>query len=389
MLNLPYLTGAMQQGRIVLTVGLGLIVLISLQRCNSPGTTTDGIPVNPLDTVPVPEKLTLSHYRPESIFNIPHTEIVEARYPVIDLHSHPYAQSEEEIAAWVQTMDAVGLDKAVIMTYQTGSAFDSLVQLYSKYPNRFLLFCGFDYTGYDKMGYGPAAVTELERCVAMGAKGVGELGDKGKGLFYSKPTPAWGMHIDDARMDPLIKRCGELNIPISIHVAEPMWMYEPMDSTNDGLMNAFTWRLDNQRDILDHAEMIQTLENAIQKHPGTTFIACHYANCSYDLNILGRLLDRYPNLYADIGARYAETAAIPRFVRSFFNQYADRLVYGTDMGNSPSMYRITFRILETEDEHFYYPGYFTYHWPLHGYGLEDEVLKKVYRDNAIKIFGPL
>ena len=343
----------------------------------------------PADSLPLPEKLLLDHYRPVTIYNIPHTEITEARYPVIDLHSHPYAKTPAEVDLWVKTMDEVGLDKAVIMTYQTGPAFDSLVQLYNKYPNRFILFFFFFFSGYDKLGFGPSAIAELERCVALGAKGVGELGDKGKGLFYSKPTPAWGMHIDDPRMDPLIKRCGELNIPISIHVAEPMWMYEPMDSTNDGLMNAYSWRLDDQRDILDHAEMVQTLEKAVQKHPETNFIACHYANCSYDLTILGRLFDRYPNLYADIGARFGETAAIPRFVHAFFNQYADRLLYGTDMGNNPAMYRMTFRILETEDEHFYYHDYFTYHWPLSGYNLGDDVLKKIYRDNAISLIGPL
>lgn len=365
-----------------------ILFIILLAGCYKPQTAVEDEQTL-TDTLTIAEKLTLDQYRPESIFNLPHTEIVQARYPIIDLHSHPYAKTAEEIDAWVQTMDEVGVDKSVIMTYQTGPAFDSLVLLYGKYPNRFILFCGFDYSGYDKLGYGPAAVAELERCVAMGAKGVGELGDKGKGLFYSKPTPAWGMHIDDSRMDLLIKRCGELNIPISIHVAEPIWMYEPMDSTNDGLMNAYTWRLDDQHDILDHAEMIQTLEHAVQKHPETTFIACHYANCSYDLTILGRLLDRYQNLYADIGARFAETAAIPRTIHTFFNQYADRLLYGTDMGNNASMYRVTFRILETEDEHFYYHDHFTYHWPLHGYGLQDEVLKKVYRDNAIKIFGPL
>ena len=166
-------------------------------------------------------------------------------------------------------------------------------------------------TGYDQPGYGPAAVAELERCFKAGAEGVGELGDKGKGLFYGKP-PAWGMHLDDPRMDSLLERCGQLGMPINIHVADPMWMYEPMDRYNDGLMNAYQWRLDNQTNILSHAELLGTLERAVRKHPRTLFVACHFANCSYDLAKLGALLDKYPNLYADISARYAETAAIPR-----------------------------------------------------------------------------
>jgi predicted TIM-barrel fold metal-dependent hydrolase len=130
--------------------------------------------------------------------------------------------------------------------------------------------------------------------------------------------------------------------------------------------------------------MINTLEEAVKNNPGTTFIACHYANTSYDLSILGKLFDRYPNLYADIAARYAETAPVPRATAAFYEKYQDRLVYGTDMGMDASMYQITFRILETLDEHFYEHKQFGYHWALNGLGLSDAVLKKIYSDNAKK-----
>ncbi|WP_233752648.1 amidohydrolase family protein [Flavilitoribacter nigricans] len=334
------------------------------------------------------ETLKLSDFKPVSRYQMPATRVEKARFPAIDLHAHPYVDNEAELDEWVQIMDEVGLDKSVVMTYATGARFDTLARLFSKYPDRFILFCGFDYTGFEDPGFGPAAVAELERCVQAGARGVGELGDKGKGLFYSKPTPAYGMHIDDPRMKPLIEKCGELGIPISIHVAEPIWMYDDMNAQNDGLMNAFKWRLDNQEGILGHGETVQTLDNAVKANPNTTFIACHYANCSYDLSILGGMFDRYPNLYADIGARYAETAAIPRTVNRFFQQYQDRLVYGTDMGTDPEMYRTTFRILESEDEHFYDHNISSYHWSMNGYGLPPEVLEKVYRDNALRILSP-
>ncbi|NQU82300.1 MAG: amidohydrolase family protein, partial [Bacteroidetes bacterium] len=150
--------------------------------------------------------------------------------------------------------------------------------------------------------FGPAAVAELERCVQFGAKGVGELGDKGMGHIFCKPM-ALGMNSNDPRMDPLYEKCAELNLPVSLHVAEPMWMYLPMDSTNDGLMNAYNWRIDISKDnIVNHAGMMEILHQTLQRHPKTTFIACHLANCSYDLNILGGMFDKYPNLYADISA---------------------------------------------------------------------------------------
>jgi predicted TIM-barrel fold metal-dependent hydrolase len=337
-----------------------------------------------LSSQSTPDNLLLKNYRPKSIYKVPVTKIEKAKFPVIDMHSHPYAESLEEIDQWVKNMDAVGIEKTILLSHATGAEFDSLYQVYSKYPDRFELWCGFDYTGYDQPGYGPAAVAELERCYKMGARGVGELGDKGKGLFYSKP-PAWGMHLDDPRMDPLLEKCAELGLPINIHVADPIWMYEKMDSANDGLMNAYEWRLDNKPGIVDHNGMIDILERAVKRHPKTIFIACHFANCSYDLNKLGALLDKYPNLYADIAARYAETAPIPRFAAAFIEKYQDRLLYGTDMGFDLDMYHITFRILESSDEHFYEIGQFGYHWALNGFGLNDVVLKKLYRDNALKL----
>ena len=165
------------------------------------------IPIN-LIAQTNPEKLLLKDFRPKSIYNIPVTIITKGKFPIIDVHSHAYANSEEELDLWVKNMDEAGIIKTILLTHAHGSEFDSLVNFYSKYPDRFELWCGFDYTGYDKPGFGPAAIKELERCFKRGAKGVGELGDKGKGLFYCNP-PAYGMHIGDERMDPLLEKCAE------------------------------------------------------------------------------------------------------------------------------------------------------------------------------------
>ncbi len=334
-----------------------------------------------------PDKLLLNNYRPKSIYNVPITEIKKAKFPVIDMHSHPYAETPEQIDQWVKTMDEMGIEKTILLTYAHGEKFDSIYAVYSKYPERFELWCGIDYTDYDQPGFAEHAIKELERCYKVGARGVGELGDKGLGLFYCKP-PAYGMHIDDKRMDPILEKCGELGMPINIHVGEPQWFYEKMDSTNDGLMNAYSWRLDKQ-DGLDLKGVLKTLENVVAKHPNTIFIACHLANCNHDLEMLGCLLDKYPNLYADISARYAENAPVPRYTAKFFEKYQDRLLYGTDMGFDESMYKVTFRILETADEHFYETELFNYHWPLYGLNLKDNVLKKLYKENAVKIYERL
>jgi predicted TIM-barrel fold metal-dependent hydrolase len=333
-----------------------------------------------------PNTILLKNYRPKSIYKTPETKPQKAAFPVIDMHSHAYAGSMQDINKWVKTMDECGIEKTIVLTYQCGNIFDSLCRVYSRFGNRFELWCGFDYTGYDKPGFGPAAVKELERCYKTGAKGVGELGDKGLGETYSKPIPGKGMHYDDPRMKPLFDKCADLGMPVNIHVADPIWMYETMDSTNDGLMNALEWKIDKSRlGLLDFMQLMQSLENTLRNNPKTTFIACHFANCNHDLSILSRLLDKYPNLYADISARYAESSTVPRYTKAFYIKYQDRLLYGTDMGMDASMYRITFRILETSNEHFYDIDRFGYHWALNGLEISNEILKKIYRENALKI----
>ncbi len=334
------------------------------------------------------QELKLKDYRPVSIYKTPQANILKAKYPAIDLHTHDYPKTDAEVDNWVSIMNEAGIEKSVILSYNTGAAFDAIVKKYSRYPDRFEVWCGFDYTGMDQPNWSQRAVAELVRCHQMGAQGVGELGDKGLGELYSKPTPGLGMHINDPRMKPLLAKCAELGMPISIHVAEDAWMYLPADPTNDGLMNAAKWKVDMSKPgILDHDQLVVTLEEAVRDNPKTTFIACHLANCNADLNQLGKLLDRFPNLYADVSARYAEFAPIPRFAKAFMEKYSDRLVYGTDMGISREMYRTTFRILESADEHFYELNRFGYHWPLYGLNLSTKTLKKMYNGNARRIMG--
>jgi len=325
--------------------------------------------------------LKLKDYRPESVYKIPITKIEKAKFPAIDVHSHDFAKTDEDVDRWVRTMDSCGIEKSIILSGATGTRFDSICDKYSRYKNRFEIWCGFEIDGYKEAGWSDKAVAELERCVNKGARGVGELSDKGFGLRYKG---GFGPHIDDPVMKPLLKKCAELGIPINIHVAEPIWMYLPMDSTNDGLMNGYKWKIDStQQGILGHAALVKTLDNAVRENPKTIFIACHYANCEYDLSILGAMFDKYPNFYADGSARFGEVSPIPRYMAKFYEKYQDRLLYGTDNIPEFPMYEVTIRILETLDEHFYY--YRFYHWPSHGFGLSDKILKKVYRENAKKV----
>lgn len=365
-----------------------------------------------------PDKFLLKDYRPESIYRIPKTEVKKAKFPVIDVHCHG-ARPPQQVEDMVKLMDSAGVEKTVIFTgASTPERFSEVRQPYAKFPNRFDLWCSFDLAGVNDPGFGPNALKSLEECHRLGALGVGEVSDKGRGFasfggagrggrggragssgeaarggfqgrgsgFSPPSTGPGGPHPDDARMDALWDKCGQLGMPINIHVSDPIWSYQPMDRTNDGLMNGYTWMIKVYPGMLGHNELIESLEGAVKKHPKTTFIACHLMNLDYDLTRLGQMFDRNPNLYGDISARFGELAPIPRFVTQFIEKHQDRVLYGTDMGYNELMFSTTFRILETHDEHFYVHEMFNYHWPLHGFGLPNDVLKKVYAENARKVF---
>ncbi len=335
-----------------------------------------------------PDTILLKNYRPKSLFKVPVTTIHGAKFPVIDMHNHEYvAKNREEIQKWVALMDKNGVKKTILLTGAAGPVFDSIANAYAPFKDRFELWCGIDFSGFDEPGWSGKAVKELERCVKMGATGMGELGDKGLGEIFCRPKHQLGIHLDNEKLNPLYEKCAALKIPVSIHVADPLWMYEPMDNTNDGLMNAYEWRIDPATpNLWSHDDLVKMLEKIVSGHPNTTFVVCHLANCEYDLSILGNMFAKYKNMYADLGARYAEIAPVPRYTSAFITKYKDRIVYGTDM--SPwdyDMYETTFRVLQTNDEHFYAIDLTGYHWPLQGLGLSDEVLKKIYNGNAAKI----
>lgn len=278
-------------------------------------------------------------------------------------------------------MDAAGIERTVIFTgASTPDRFAEASRPYKQYAGRFDPWCVFDFTGSDQPGFGPGAIKALEERHRLGAPGVGEISDKGWGFqTYAggrgatgpapagpRPTTA-GPHADDPRMDALREKSAQLGMPISTHVSDPYRSHQPTDKTNDGPMNGYAWRIDEkQPGILGHNGLIESLEGAAKKRLKTIFIARDLANLDYDPTRPGQMFDRNPNLFADISARFAETAPIPRFVKQLFRKHPDRVLYGTDMAYNQRLFSTTFRILESNDEHFYERNLtfnFDYHWP--------------------------
>lgn len=334
------------------------------------------------------DTLLLKNYRPVSIFNVPVTRVDRAKYPVIDMHTHDYVDTPAEVDSVVAVMDACGVEQAHIMQCNwISDPYDVVKERYAAYPDRFKLWFCLDYTDFDSPDWTERAIAQVEKYHEMGAVGIGEMVDKGLGDVYALPVEGRGIRLNDPKLTPVLKRCGELGLLVNIHIAEPIWMYEEIDCHNDGLMNGAVWQVDTSAEgCLDYDGLMDMFEEALSACPDTKIVACHMLNMSHDYPRLSAIMDRHPNLYLDISARFVESSVTPRATRDFIVRYQDRILYGTDNTPDRDMYRFTFRIMESADEHIYDEGY-SYHWAISGWDLPDSVLRKLYRTNALKLLS--
>lgn len=344
-----------------------------------------GVPVKegPMDS------LRLRDYRPESSLVVAKTKVTKARFPVIDAHSHASMsgiKTRADVDAWVKTMDETGIEMSVVFTETTGAAFDRLADLFLKsYPKRFQVWCGMDTRNIDPPDYPERAVRELERCYRKGARGVGEITDKGWGLQSSEEGAlprAKRLRLDDARLDPFWRKCAELNMPVNIHIADHPSCWKPLGPDQERTPDFQGFNLYG-KDVPSYEELLATRDRMLDKHTRTTFIFCHLSNVGNDLAALAKAMDRYANMYVDIAARDYEIGRQPRAARAFLDRYRGRALFGTDMGRDRSMYEGWWRLLETADE--YIPGRIW--WPYYGLELSDATLKSLYRETALKVLN--
>jgi predicted TIM-barrel fold metal-dependent hydrolase len=350
----------------------------------TPKKTKYGVPVvsGPMDSI------LLKDYVPESTLVVPTTSVDQARFPAVDVHSHSnmcQIRTRDDVASWLRTMDAVGIETSVVFTDAIGQRFDEQARLFKPFGKRFIVFCGLDTQEVLAPDYSDRAVRELERCVRAGARGLGELHDKGWGMDADEqsalPRPK-RMHPDDSRLDALWSKCAALNIPVNIHVADHPSCWQPLDSHQERTPDFQVFNL-YQKDVPSYAELLDRRDRMLAKHPQTTFIAAHLGNQGNDLGALARVLDRYPNLYVDISARDYELGRQPRFALKFLAQYQDRVLFGTDMGRDRDMYRGWWRLLESRDE--FMPS--RQWWRLYGLEVNESVLDKLYAGNARRILN--
>lgn len=330
--------------------------------------------------------MSFEDYEPRSTLVVPEHPLTRARYPFIDVHNHQDSQemTPEQVDEVVSAMDSLNMAVMVNLSGSSGEKFQKgLANLTARHPNRFVQFANVDFSKIDEPNFGENAARQLEQDVKNGARGLKVF--KNLGMFV-KDKNGKRVQTDDPRIDPVWAKCAELNIPVLIHVGEPMAFWLPWDRFNERWLELKQFP-NRRRDSPEFASFEQTigeLHNVIRKHPKTIFINAHLGWLGHDLARLGRLMDEMPNMYTEIGAVLHELGRQPKMARAFMIKHQDRVLFGKDIWE-PSEYYTYFRTLETGDE--YFPYYRKRHafWSLYGLELPDEVLKKLYYKNALRI----
>jgi len=327
--------------------------------------------------------LKLSDFAPRSMLHVPVTTVERARFPVIDYHNHLDAQDP---AAVLRIMDACNIERVVNITMRP---LDDAIATHRRFkalaPERFETYAWFDWSDLYSTGFWQRSIELLERYADEGFIGIKIWKDLGLTL-----TDIDGeiLRVDDARLGPIFEKAGELNMPIMFHTADPDAFFEPIDMFNERYEELAAhpdWSFYGSK--YSKAELLAQRDSLFRRYPNTTFVCAHLAEKSEDLAYVGKLLDENPNVYVDIGARTSELGRQPYTARDFFLKYTDRILFGTDLVPDEEMYRLHFRFLETADEYFDYPSHASRQgrWQIYGIDLPDDVLAKVYRENALKL----
>jgi hypothetical protein len=327
--------------------------------------------------------LPLGQFDPLSMVIAPDNTPSRSKFHSIDYHNHLDSQEPAEV---LRVMDACGVEMVVNITMQVGEgAINSLRRFHNADAQRFATIAWMDWGGVERDDFVAVTLDRLDRMADLGAVGLKFWKDLGLSVRDGSGNL---LRIDDDRLAPVFERAGERGLAVMFHTADPSAFFLPIDRRNERYEELAAhpeWGFSDV--VFSKDELLRQRNTVFARHSNVQFVGAHAAESGEDLHRVRALLSAHPNVMIDISARASELGRQPYAARQLFLDFADRIVFGTDLLPEESMYRGYFRFLETADEYFPYPSHASRQgrWNIYGLFLPDDVLRKVYRDNALRL----
>ena len=340
--------------------------------------------------------MDIEEYSPISTLVVPKNPTNKSKFPFIDVHSHHWDMPVKDLTGIIKEMDSLNMKYMINLSGSGFGTFSgnqslmdinlskSLKNVRKNYPKRFGVFVNLNLNKIDEKDFAASSVEILKNAVKDGAIGLKIYKNLGLNL---KDSEGNRVKVDDKRLSAIWEACADLKIPVLIHSGEPSPFFDPIDKYNERWLHARqkprSFRSQDKYPSFD--TVMQEQYNMFKRHSNTIFINAHMGWMANNLDKLERHLDSLPNVYTEFGAVIGELGRQPRRARQFFIDYQDRVMFGKDTYRK-SEFDVYFRVLETKDEYFDY--YRKRHglWKMYGLDLPDEVLKKIYYKNALKLF---
>ena len=345
--------------------------------------------------------LPLREFRPVPMVRRELTALPEQPpFPIVDAHNHlgrwlTGDWSVHDVDALLAAMDAWGVEAIVNLDGMWGEELDANLERYDReHPGRFATFAQWDRRWFELDAWEEIAA-QMRDAFARGARGLKVWKDLG---LHLRDGAGELVMPDDARLDRVWDEVAAAGVPVTIHVADPVAFFEPLDARNERveelLANPDWWFGDHDRFPL-FAAILEALEALIARRSDVTWIGAHVLCNAEDVAWVGRMLDTYPNVHADVAARLAELGRVPRAARELIVRHPDRILFGTDaFPPDGEVFAVHRRFFETADEAFPYdpdpdevPG--QGRWAISGLDLPPEALQAVYGANARRLIPGL
>ena len=327
-------------------------------------------------------------YRPKSTLIVPVHLVPTAKYPAIDFHGHPgnLIASAEGLASLKASLDSLNVRMMISADNLSGDRLKSVltaVAASAPMKERVRILAGINFRNVGPE-WAAGAIKQLDADIAAGAVGVGEI-PKSLGLSVRKPDGS-RLRIDDPELDPDLGRVRAARHSGVHPHRRPAGILQADRLHERALARAFAVRgpaipagqVSELRGVDDRAgqPVPQASQDDVRRRA--------HGVARERSRRAGKMFDEMPNVYTEVGAVLYDIGRQPRTAHDFFIKYQDRILFGKD-SFQPEEYPYYWRVFETDDDYFdYYRRYHAF-WKLYGIGLPDDVLKKVYYENALKI----